>query len=113
MHCRGVVVSQEDTILSGVVYLFRSGSWPLGVLVFFASVMVPLLKILALGLLVWTSARRSRAHRLARARLYRVVEFVGRWSMLDIFAVTLLVALARMGRLPSFLPAPGPLPVAP
>jgi len=74
--------------------------------------MVPLLKILALGLLVWTSARRSRAHRLARARLYRVVEFVGRWSMLDIFAVTLLVALVRMGRLASVLPGPGALAFA-
>ena len=79
---------------------------------FFASVMVPLLKILALGFLIWMSARRSRAHMLPRARLYRVVEFVGRWSMLDIFAVTLLVALVRMGKFASVLPGPGALAFA-
>jgi paraquat-inducible protein A len=112
MHSSSLLVSQDDTILSGVVYLVRSGSWPLGLLVFFASVTVPLLKILALGLLVWTSARRSRAHMLARARLYRVVELIGRWSMLDIFAVTLLVALVRMGRVASVLPGPGALAFA-
>jgi paraquat-inducible protein A len=112
MHSSSLLVEQDDTILSGVVYLIRSGSWPLGLLVFFASIMVPLLKIMALGLLVWMSARRSRAHMLARARLYRVVEFIGRWSMLDIFAVTLLVALVRMGRLASVLPGPGALAFA-
>jgi len=112
MHSSSLLVSQDDTILSGVVYLVRSGSWPLGLLVFFASVMVPLLKILALGFLIWMSARRSHAHVLARARLYRVVEFVGRWSMLDIFAVTLLVALVRMGKLASVLPGPGALAFA-
>ncbi len=112
MHSTSLLVNQDDTILSGVVYLLRSGSWPLGVLVFFASIMVPLLKILALVLLVWMSACRSRAHMLARARLYRVVEFIGRWSMLDIFAVTLLVALVRMGRLASVLPGPGALAFA-
>ena len=112
MHSSSLLASQDDTILSGVVYLVRSGSWPLGLLVFFASVTVPLLKILALGFLVWMSACRSRAHMLARARLYRVVEFVGRWSMLDIFAVTLLVALVRMGRLASVLPGPGALAFA-
>jgi paraquat-inducible protein A len=112
MHSSSLLVNQDDTILSGVVYLLRSGSWPLGVLVFFASIMVPLLKILALGLLVWMSACGSRAHMLARARLYRVVEFIGRWSMLDIFAVTLLVALVRMGKLASVLPGPGALAFA-
>jgi paraquat-inducible protein A len=112
MHSSSLLVEQDDTILSGVVFLVRTGSWPLGLLVFFASIVVPLLKILALGLLVWMSARRSRIHLLARARLYRVVEFIGRWSMLDIFAVTLLVALVRMGKLASVLPGPGALAFA-
>jgi paraquat-inducible protein A len=112
MHSSSLLVEQDDTILSGVVFLVRTGSWPLGLLVFFASIVVPLLKILALGLLVWMSARGSRIHLLARARLYRVVEFIGRWSMLDIFAVTLLVALVRMGKLASVLPGPGALAFA-
>jgi paraquat-inducible protein A len=61
---------QQDTIMSGVVFLWQSGSWPLAAVVFFASIMV-------------------------RTRLYRVVEFVGRWSMLDIYVITILVALVN------------------
>lgn len=87
--------SQEDTIMSGVVFLWESGSWPLAVVVFFASVMVPLLKILALSYLTASVQSRSRRGLLQRARLYRLVEFVGRWSMLDIYVITILVALVQ------------------
>jgi len=58
------------------------------------------------------SARRATGHQLARARLYRVVEFVGRWSMLDIYVVTLLVALVRMGKLASVSAGPGAMAFA-
>jgi paraquat-inducible protein A len=112
MHSSSLLIEQDDTILSGVVYLFGSGSWPLGLLVFVASIMVPLLKILAIGVLVWTSARRSYAHPLARTRLYRLVDFIGRWSLLDIYAVTMLVALVRMGALASVQPRAGALAFA-
>jgi paraquat-inducible protein A len=112
MHSSSVLVQQDDTILSGVVYLFGSGSWPLGLLVFVASIMVPLLKILALSVLVWMSARRSRVRPLARTRLYRVVDFIGRWSLLDIYAVTMLVALVRMDALASVQPRLGALAFA-
>lgn len=87
--------SQEDTILSGVVFLWESGSWPLALVVFFASVMVPLLKIFALSYLTASVQGRSRRRLLQRARLYRLVEFVGRWSMLDIYVITILVALVQ------------------
>jgi paraquat-inducible protein A len=87
--------SQEDTILSGVVFLWESGSWPLALVVFFASVMVPLLKIFALSYLTASVQSRSRRGLLQRARLYRLVEFVGRWSMLDIYVITILVALVQ------------------
>jgi paraquat-inducible protein A len=87
--------SQQDTIISGVIFLWQSGSWPLAALVFFASVVVPLLKIIALVYLAISVQRRSRHRLLQRARLYRLVEFVGRWSMLDLYVITLLVALVR------------------
>jgi paraquat-inducible protein A len=87
--------SQEDTIMSGVVFLWQSGSWPLAAVVFFASVMVPLLKIIALIYLTASVQRRSRLNLLQRTRLYRMVEFVGRWSMLDIYVITILVALVH------------------
>lgn len=88
--------TQRDTILSGVVYLWTSGSWPLAVLVFFASISVPLLKLFALGFLAISVQRRSARRLQARTRLYRILEFIGRWSMLDIFVVMVLVALVNL-----------------
>lgn len=87
--------AQDDTIMSGVIFLWQSGSWPLAAVVFFASVLVPLLKILALFYLAASVQRRSLLRPLQRTRLYRLVEFIGRWSMLDIYVVTLLVALVH------------------
>lgn len=87
--------SQEDTIMSGVIFLWQSDSWPLAVVVFFASVVVPLLKILALIYLLVSVQRRSRRNLMQRTRLYRLVEFIGRWSMLDIYVITILVALVQ------------------
>jgi len=91
--------TQSDTILSGVAYLYHSGSWPLAVLVFAASILVPLLKLIALSYLAASVQSRSRANLLQRTRLYRVLEFVGRWSMLDVFVVMVLAALVNMGSL--------------
>ena len=107
MHSKTLFVEQDDTILSGVVVLWTSGSWPLAILVFFASIMVPMLKVLGLALLAWTAQRRSRWDPLQRAKLYRVIEFVGRWSMLDIYVVTLLVALVQLRSLASIDAGPG------
>lgn len=95
MRTASLLGSQDDTILSGVIFLWQSGSWPLAAVVFFASVMVPLLKIIALFYLAASVQRRSRKNMLQRTRLYRMVEFVGRWSMLDIYVITLLVALVQ------------------
>ena len=95
MTTASLLGSQEDTIMSGVIFLWQSGSWPLAAVVFFASVMVPLLKIMALIYLAASAQRRSRLRLIQRTRLYRMVEFVGRWSMLDIYVITLLVALVQ------------------
>lgn len=95
MTTTSLLGSQQDTIMSGVVFLWQSGSWPLAAVVFFASVMVPLLKIIALIYLATSVQRRSRHNLLQRARLYRLVEFVGRWSMLDLYVITILVALVH------------------
>jgi len=95
MSTASLLGSQEDTIMSGVIFLWQSGSWPLAAVVFFASVMVPLLKIFALVYLAASAQRRSRQRLIQRTRLYRMVEFVGRWSMLDIYVITILVALVK------------------
>jgi paraquat-inducible protein A len=87
--------SDADTILSGVASLWRDGSWPLAILVFVASVAVPVLKIFALGLLVITSWRRSTWRPRARTRLYRMIELVGRWSMMDVFVMGMLCSVVH------------------
>jgi paraquat-inducible protein A len=93
--------TQEDTILSGVIYLYVHGTWPLAVIVFVASVVVPILKILTLASLAFSVERRSQWRPRDRARLYRIVEAVGKWSMVDVYVVTILVALVHLGSLAS------------
>ncbi len=96
MHTHTFFSDDDDTIMSGVLSLIHEGSWPLALLVFVASIVVPLLKLLAMGWLLWVIKRRSRGHALQRSKLFRFVEFIGRWSMLDVFAVTLLVSLVQL-----------------
>jgi paraquat-inducible protein A len=93
--------SQADTILSGVIFLAVHGMWPLAAIVFIASVVVPVLKIISLAALAWSVARGSQWRPRDRARLYRIVEAVGRWSMVDVYVVTILVALVHLGSLAS------------
>ena len=101
--------SQSDTIMSGVVYLWTSGSWPLALLIFFASITVPALKMVSLVILLLSVQFRSAWRPKQRTRLYRLVEFVGRWSMLDIFVIGILVALVQFQALATIRPAPGVL----
>ena len=95
MTTRTLLSSQTDTIASGVVALWVEGSWPLAILVFAASVVVPVLKILGLALLLVTARLGSAWRRRERTALYRLIEVVGRWSMLDIFVMGLLAAMVR------------------
>jgi len=106
MNTSSLFGSEKDTILSGVVYLWTSGSWPLAVVVFIASIAVPMLKILAIMYLVVTTQRRSVARLQQRARIYRLVELVGRWSMLDIYVITILVALVQFNALATIQAGP-------
>ncbi|WP_321908213.1 MULTISPECIES: paraquat-inducible protein A [unclassified Paraburkholderia] len=95
MYTNSLFGTENDTILSGVVYLWTSGSWPLAIVVFIASIAVPMLKILALVYLTISTQMHSRWYAAERTRIYRMVEFVGRWSMLDIYVITMLVALVQ------------------
>lgn len=95
MNTSSLFGAQKDTIMSGVVYLWVSGSWLLAVLVFIASIVVPMLKILGLAYLAISTQLHSRWLPEQRTRIYRVIELVGRWSMLDIYVITMLVALVQ------------------
>jgi paraquat-inducible protein A len=91
--------TQSDTIMSGVIFLLQHGMWPLALVVFVASVLVPLLKLVILVYLLVSVQLRSTRRPRDRTRLYRITEAVGRWSMVDIYVVTILVALVRLGNL--------------
>lgn len=93
MKTSTIFESREDTIVSGVIVLWQEGAWDIALIVFVASVVVPVLKILILGILLVSVQRASSWRPLDRARLFALVEKVGHWSMLDVFVVALLMAL--------------------
>jgi len=99
MHTTSLVGDEDDTIMSGVVYFWTSGDWPLAVIVFIASILVPMLKLSVLALLAFTSQRNSTWRPVERTKLYRLVEFIGRWSMLDIYVIAVLTALVQFNAL--------------
>jgi paraquat-inducible protein A len=88
--------ADSDTIMGGVIFLYTSGSWPLALIVLIASVMIPLGKLVALAYLLITVQRGSIKNNHERTRMYRMVEFIGRWSMLDVFVDTFTVALVQL-----------------
>jgi paraquat-inducible protein A len=100
---------QSDTIMSGVIYFVQSGSWPIALIIFIASIFVPLLKLFILSYLLISVQQRSHFRPKDRTRLYIITEAVGRWSMLDIFVVTILVALVNLGALATIQAGPAAL----
>lgn len=109
MYTHSLFGKEDDTIISGVVYFWTSGSPALAAIIFIASIVVPVAKLAALALLAYTAQRGSRWRPRQRTVLYRLVEFVGRWSMLDIFVITLTVGLVRFSSLAVITAGPGAL----
>ena len=101
--------AQSDTIMSGVIYFIHTGMWPIALVIFLASVFIPLLKLLILMFLLVSVQRKSSWRPQERTRLYRITEIIGRWSMVDIFVVTILVALVHLGGLATIHAGPGAL----
>ncbi len=101
--------SSPSTIIGGVVELLEMGSWPVALVIFVASVIVPVGKVVALAWLCLVVKRSHELNAATRTRLYRIPEFVGRWSMVAVFVVAILVALIRAGSLMSITPGPAAL----
>jgi paraquat-inducible protein A len=99
--------AESDTILQGVVLLWSPTGWPLSLIVLFASIMIPVGKIVALAYLLFTVRRGSIAGNGQRVRLYRTVRLIGRWSMVDVFVDTFTAALVQLQPLMSVEPGPG------
>ena len=96
MITRSLLGTQHDTILSGIILFWVSGSYGLAAIIFIASFLVPLFKLAALFVLVVSAQRRSNWRREERSKLYHMIEFIGRWSMLDVFVVALLSGLVKL-----------------
>ena len=100
---------EADTILSGVFALVQAGMWEVGLLIFFASIAVPVLKLVGLAFLLISVHARSCWKPRDRTALYRVIEVIGRWSMIDMFMLSILVALVQLGAIATIDPGIGAL----
>ena len=98
-----------STILAGVVLLWSEGSYPVAMVIFIASIMVPTLKMIAIAWLCWDANQKGTRDSERMHLIYEVVEFVGRWSMIDVFVIAVLSALVRIGGLMNIYPAMGAL----
>ncbi|WP_058913128.1 membrane integrity-associated transporter subunit PqiA [Entomohabitans teleogrylli] len=98
-----------STIMAGVILLWSEGSYPVAMVIFIASIMVPTLKMIAIAWLCWDANGHGRRDSERMHLIYEVVEFVGRWSMIDVFVIAVLSALVRMGALMNIYPAIGAL----
>ena len=99
--------AESDTIMQGVVLLWSPTGWPLSLIVLVASIMIPVGKIVALAYLLLSVRRGSIRSNGQRARLFRMVRFIGRWSMVDVFVDTFTAALVQLQPLMSVEPGPG------
>jgi paraquat-inducible protein A len=95
MHTSGLMGEQDSTIIGGIIEFWRSGDWDIALLIFTASVAVPFTKFIAIGLLLFTVRKNSRWEQHQRTVLYRIVEFIGYWSMLDVVVVALTSSLMQ------------------
>lgn len=107
MKITSVGGTSAHTILGGVIELFQMGSWDIALVVFVASVMVPVFKLVALTVLLALTQFGAMRGLRRRTQIYRVVEFIGQWSMLDVFVVILLSALGQFGALLRIEPGSG------
>ncbi|WP_227657675.1 paraquat-inducible protein A, partial [Candidatus Magnetaquicoccus inordinatus] len=96
-----------DTILSGIQHLLENGLWPLALLIFYASIVVPMMKLLILSFLLLSIHMRSSWRPKERTTLYRIIESFGHWSMVDIFLISILTALVQLGTLSTIEPGMG------
>lgn len=104
MTTRVLGADQPSTIMGGVILLWQHGSYPIALIIFVASVMIPIAKILVLGWLNYTVHTGKMRLLRERIKMYRFTEFIGRWSMIDVFVVAVLVSLIHLGNTMSVYP---------
>ncbi|BCX46372.1 hypothetical protein HAHE_02800 [Haloferula helveola] len=112
MNVSGLGGGEQSTILSGVVTFWEMGSYPVAIIIFTASVLIPILKIAALAWLCLAATGRFSGTHKKMALTYHITELVGRWSMVDVFVVAILACLVRLGNLMTITPGPAALSFA-
>ena len=106
MTVSGIQGTESNTILSGVITFWQMKAYPIAIVIFTASVLIPILKVAALVWLCFAATGKASASPKSLSRLYHVTELLGRWSMVDVFVVAILVCLVRMGALMTITPGP-------
>jgi paraquat-inducible protein A len=101
---------QQSTIVAGVIQFWQDHDYPVAIIIFTASIMIPVLKLISL---VWLTVAAERGYRpRGNTRLYRITEFIGRWSMTDVFVVAILVGVVQLGSVMSIEPGAGAMAFA-
>ncbi len=100
---------QENTVFSGVIRFYQDCDYFVAIVVLLASIVIPFAKILGLLFLVVATRFRWKLGRHFRVKLYRIVESLGRWAMVDVFALAILISLVKLQRIASVVPGPGVL----
>lgn len=106
MEVASIKGRQSSTILSGVITFWHMRAYPVAVIIFTASVLIPLLKVAALVWLCLAAQGKAGASPKALSRVYHITELLGRWSMVDVFVVAVLICLVRLGALMTITPGP-------
>lgn len=104
MNTTSLGIKDEKTIIGGVILLWSMKSYPVAVIIFTASIVIPLLKFLVIGLLLFSIWKGHSGKLNQQTRLFRIIEYIGPWSMIDVFVVILLVALIQFGGIATVLP---------
>lgn len=109
LQTRALFTTQQDTIVGGAIELFHYGSYGVAIIILVASVMIPIAKFLAIAFLSISVTRPSSVSKNQRQLLYEIVEYIGRWSMIDIFVVAILSSLVQLNVLVAISPGPASL----
>jgi len=104
-----LVLTQENTIIGGAIEIAHHGAWGIALVILTASVLIPTGKFVVVALLALSVTRRSQVSRARRQQLYEIVEYIGRWSMIDVFVVAILSSLVQLGAVASISPGPASL----
>ena len=109
MNVTGISGDENSTILSGVILFWEMGSYPVAIIIFSASVLIPLIKVLSLIWLGLAASGKVKPAPQSLSKTYHIVEMLGRWSMVDVFVVAILACLVRLGSIMTIVPGPAAL----